>query len=162
MAIKFEATGKQAFIDTPVYTVKAVKSFQGREGYGYECSLYRDGKKVGRVVDTANGGMVDFYLNDGEEEILDAYCKTLPKWKSQFDGKMNDTDADMFIGRLVDEYENEKRFKRICRTKTVVKMTTDEDGSYSTFKCKFTPEIKQKIIERYGDKIVEFVNERFA
>ena len=30
-----------------IYTVKNVKNFQGREGDGFECSLYKDGKRIG-------------------------------------------------------------------------------------------------------------------
>jgi len=34
-----------------MWTVKGIKRWDGMEGVGTECSLYRDGKKVARVLD---------------------------------------------------------------------------------------------------------------
>ena len=59
----------------PEYTVKNVKSFQGLEGQGFECSLYKDGKKIGTCTDTASGGEIDYYID--EEEFLE-HIKGLP------------------------------------------------------------------------------------
>ena len=46
------------------YEVKNVKTFTGREGQGFECTLYRNGKSVAKVVNTADGGEIDIYWND--------------------------------------------------------------------------------------------------
>ena len=51
------------------YTVKNVKSFMGREGYGYSCSLYKDGKNIGTVTDTADGGEADPQFKHLEERV---------------------------------------------------------------------------------------------
>lgn len=140
------------------YQVKNVKSFQGREGHGFECSLYKDGKKIGTVTDTADGGMIDFYLDKGEEEILEAFCKTLPKWSSELTGKKHDTDKDMFITNLVDEWEDNKKLKRLCKTKTVVLMSDNKEGEYSVFNIKFSENAKQQILKKYENPV--FMNER--
>jgi hypothetical protein len=175
MAIKFKPTGKQCLVDD--YAVKAVKSFTGREGYGFECSLYREGKKVGTVTDTASGGQIDFYLNKGEEEILDKHCASLPKeqWsedsgltKAQWDeywkgGK--EIDKDGFVTSLVTKWEERKQFKTICRTKTVVKVVPNnsmEKTQHYTYKIKFdqiSVQLREKIIAEYPNATVSFVNE---
>lgn len=46
------------------WTVKGVKSWQGREGIGTNCSLYRDGKKVADCHDAADGGPWDIHWKD--------------------------------------------------------------------------------------------------
>lgn len=46
------------------WTVKNVKSWRGTDGYGTECSLYRDGKKVARCLDEGNGGEMHFEWAD--------------------------------------------------------------------------------------------------
>ena len=46
------------------YTLKTVKNFMGREGYGFSANLYYNGKRIGEVTDTANGsGEIDIYLD---------------------------------------------------------------------------------------------------
>ena len=46
------------------YTLKSVKNFMGREGYGFSANLYHNGKRIGEVTDTANGsGEIDIYLD---------------------------------------------------------------------------------------------------
>ena len=54
----------------PIYTVKNVKTFTGMEGLGWECSLYKDGKRLGTVLDDAHGGMLIFHIDKAEEKIL--------------------------------------------------------------------------------------------
>jgi hypothetical protein len=42
-------------------TVKNVKTFTGREGIGFNCDLYLDGKQIAQVLNDAGGGM--FYYS---------------------------------------------------------------------------------------------------
>ena len=43
-------------MDVIMFTVKNVKSFQGRQGIGYICDLYRNNEKVATAEDYADGG----------------------------------------------------------------------------------------------------------
>ena len=47
-----------------MYSVKGFKEHRGTEGYGYNATLYRDGKKIAFVIDEGNGGEVIFEWND--------------------------------------------------------------------------------------------------
>ena len=42
------------------YSVRNVKQFRGREGHGFNATLYRDNVKVALVMDAANGGEYRF------------------------------------------------------------------------------------------------------
>ena len=57
-----------------MYHVEEVESFTGRQGYGFSAVLYRDGKRVARVIDEGNGGPILFYWCDnrtnGEEVTI--------------------------------------------------------------------------------------------
>ena len=160
-----------------IYAVKNVRSFQGREGLGFTCSLYRDGKRIGTVTDAANGGMIDFYLHDGEKEKLDKFCKDNfepeihkiptepPIWDQKYTGETENVpiaiDVDMFVSHLVDEFENQKKIKRLCKKNTLYHLITDKAGSYWSLQHPYTPIIKRYLQDEYGDKLVEIVNERF-
>ena len=141
------------------YTVKNVKSFQGREGDGFKCSLYLDGKKIGTVIDTADGGMVDFYLDNGEKEKLDAHCLTLPKVKSKYFLNGLTVDADIFVSELVSKYEVKQKIKRWCKTKTVFRLDDDKEDSYNVLKIPFSDKVKEHILKEYAGKNPIIMNE---
>ena len=146
-------------MSTPNYKVKNVKSFQGLEGYGYECSLYKDGKKVGTVTDTAGGGMVDFYLDKGEKEILDAHCMTLPKWGSEYGDNEYDTDCDIFLGSLVEDFDRQKQYRKWCRKSTVFRIDGDKKGNFRTLPHHYTTQMKFQLEVKYKGKGLVIVNE---
>jgi hypothetical protein len=164
------------------YTVKNIKSFKGMEGLGFNASLYRDDKKVAFVVDSAQGGCLDFewvdsqepavninitnrdglhhtYKGTPEEKILAEYVNSLPKIK--FFGKGLKVDSDMFVTKLVEDSENEKRLKRMCRTKTLVRTKECKDEEYYSYNTPFTPKTKEFITNEHGDNLIEIINERF-
>lgn len=119
------------------YSVSKVKTFRGREGYGFNAELQRGGKPIAFVIDEANGGMYHFEWNDcGEPRIevesqrLDGsplILKCTPEeatLREHIKGKsvrMMDKDftldIDMFVGILVDEWETQKRNKRAMARK---------------------------------------------
>jgi hypothetical protein len=134
----------------------------GTEGYGYNCNLYRDGKKVAEVVDTADGGAVNFYWEaKGEAELFRQYALTLPPIDMSRWGMANvPQDIDTAIGGLVDEYENTKRLKKLCSTNWVYKFKNHKSDEIACFK-KNHPDIRKVIETKYEGQIVECINDRF-
>ena len=63
---------------------------------------------------------------------------------------------DSFVNAAVDNDIDNKRFKRMCKTGTVVV----QGGVYSKFSVVFSPETKKRLLEKHPD-ITEFVNERY-
>jgi hypothetical protein len=58
--------------------VKGIKTFKGREGVGLNATLYFDGKKVCEVMDSADGGEMDYHwIKPSWEDEVEAYVKTL-------------------------------------------------------------------------------------
>ena len=104
------------------YTVKAIKLFNGREGTGFNCNLYRGNTKVAKVIDDASGGEVSFnwtdlesqrvettgvdykgepriFIDTPEESLFRTYCLGLPKWDCN--DKMVHTNMDIAVTDLV-------------------------------------------------------------
>ena len=150
---------------TMEYSVKGVKTFRGMEGTGWECSLYKDGKKIGTVLDDAHGGPLMFYIPQNEHKILDDHCKTLPKQPWGFEAEGLDpegcsVDADIFIGNIVADFIENRDFKRRCKTHTIFTLK-DEPKEFWSMKALFTPAVEAHLVKKYGANMKEIINKRF-
>lgn len=153
------------------YTIKGLKSFIGQEGYGYNVSLYRDGKRVAFIIDDASGGEVDFQWLDwkGGHSLEEM---TLLKF---LEGKMSppcfegDTESQMdpsgFVASLIDDYEIDKKLRALCKKNTLIRITGDPEDSYRTIKKPFSPAVRErviKLVQDSGKEVIEFINETLA
>ena len=157
------------------YSVKGVKSFTGREGYGFECSLYDGPTRVARVLNEANGASNDYFWTDTDKELTEVEIphpngKTIRKKCTPNEAKFlryiqtfsDEPEAeDMFVAQLVDDYENRQRLKRHCRDKTLFRKAGDENGAYRVIRSKYSPQLARQIRQEYND-VEEIVNERFG
>ena len=146
-----------------------------RDGVCWSCDLYLDGVKAAYVMDGGFGGEIEFtWYVPSLEQKFEEYCNTLPTDMSPdmvaaFGPNGYRKGMGSVVADFVDTLENEKKVKRWCKTKTLVRMKKDldkEGGVYeqeifTTFKAPWNPATKAALIKRYGDEIVEFVNERF-
>lgn len=140
------------------YNVKGIKSFIEMEGYGFNATLYRDKKKVAFIIDSAQGGEYDYQWYDkAEEKILSDYCASLPKYTA-YDMEMS-VSPDSLLAELVDTYENKKRFARLCKTNTLIRLKGDADGEYHKFKYPYNDAMKKHLKDKYGDTVIEILNE---
>ena len=147
--------------DFGAYSVKNVKSFMGREGYGYNATLYRGKNKIAFLIDSANGGEVsiEFINKDNEKELLEKHLKTLLQVDSEI-GKLN-VDAGWFVTACVEKWENERdlrKMKRQCQTKTLFRTSNSTDGRYNIIPSVYDEKMKKHLYKTYGDDI-EIFNE---
>lgn len=154
------------------YSVKNVKLFNGLEGQGFNCNLYRDGKKIGLCIDDAGGGPMHSIqweptvLGRVEQGLLDSHIKTLPAEKCYIEGKSFEIELDegIFVSDLIHLNEREKfirKVKRDCQTKTLFRLPNQDKSEYMTVRAEFCPKVKDAIIRRNGEGI-EFFNEVLA
>lgn len=89
--------------------VKNVKSFIGREGYGYSCSLYIDGVKSAVILEDASGGPTDVYQTFDEEKLqhFQKVAETHPDYYSP-EG-FNSENWAIVVAGLVDRYQAVKK-----------------------------------------------------
>jgi len=138
------------------WAVKAVKTFIGNEGYGFNANLYLKGKRVAFVYDDASGGPVRFQWADQEaESAMTAFCATQPPKRGY------PYDPDFMACELVDEYEDNRTLRRHCKTKVMFRLPDDPEGEFRSFKSAFTKWIVARIRLEYGAKAT-IVNFRFG
>lgn len=159
------------------YSVKKVKSFQGMDGFGYNAELCRDGKPVAFVIDGGNGGSIEIqwkdtqanrvkiniitsdgkpytYSGTPEEAILAEHLKTLPT--EILDGIEISVCKDIFIGELVDEFENDKRYRRLCKKSTLYR----KGGNVYSIKTPYNSQVANMLREKHPD-LTEILNEKY-
>lgn len=141
-----------------MYEVKNVKSFIGREGHGFACSVYKDGKKIGEALEPADGGPMDFRWTERISEIeLEAHVLTLPKFKV-FDEEF-DQNIDIFITDLVSKYEFYRDLRKRCKTQWVYKTKEgaivgyNKTLEYTKAQLEAFPSIKSMILGCINDNM---------
>ena len=50
--------------------------------------------------------------------------------------------------------------KRKCRTQTLIRLKGDKPDEYRAIKAAFTPAVAEQIRRKYGDRLLEIINER--
>ncbi len=148
-------------------TVKNVKTMRGHDGMpgaAWECDIYIDGVKAGWALDDSWGGLVRIEFNSPSfEKQFNDYVKTLPS--TEMYGQTIEPNGDMVIADLVDEFENEKRLRKMVKKGTYFRCKGDKEGVYRTVKvgrkiAPFTPQIKAWIVRTYPN-LEEILNEKF-
>lgn len=146
------------------FSVKGVKTFRGHDGYGFNANLYYKGKKIAFVLNDNWGGGLMFTWEDNApitEENFYAFVKTLPAVETEYG--MLDMCSDIFVEDLVNVYNENKEYKRKCKSKTLI-ITTKCDtskGEYIIYNRPYGVEFKAWLKKKHGDKLVEIINERF-
>lgn len=148
-------------MEKTVYTVKNVKTFMGREGKGFNATLYKNGKNIGMVIDSANGGCYSYQLDREEQELLEKYAKeNLTLEERSINGKEITLElSDIFMDKLINEFLTTQTFKRKCKKKTLFTTNKTPKGSYIEINTPFTPEIKKRLIEKHSKDDLVILNE---
>jgi hypothetical protein len=155
--------------DFGTYTVKGVKGFMGREGAGFNCNLYRGGKKVGHCIDDASGGgmyPIDWDAKVDrkvEQTLLDRHIKSLPTVESDLCAEGLDIDEGWFVTELVTKWEAERdlrKYERRCKTNTLFSTNECSNGQFYILKKAFCVKLGVNLRKKYGQDI-EIFNELF-
>ena len=160
------------FEDRGGYKIKGLKLFDTNDGYAFSASVYLNGKKVGSVQNSGHGGPNSYdpvipkgMKPEAYRKANDAFIKGLQAQALKIDPTATFETEDLLIGALVDDFENEKRFKRLCKTKVLFRLKGDDKGEYRTISVKFSNEVKAKVLDQYkkqGKEIIEFLNEKLV
>jgi len=93
------------------YSIKNYKRTSGREGHGYEVTLYRLGSRIGTVVDYGDGGCADFHIESEFRSIVQTELDTIARTIYPEFSSLSDL-AEMAISYLVDCLQNDKDSKK--------------------------------------------------
>lgn len=128
------------------YEVRGVKVFTGREGYGYNATIYKDGKKVADAFDDASGGPSQINFSDEKEEnLFYRYMKRIQK------------SADLYVEDLVNKAAYMKNLYKLSVKKTVFNLKSDKDGVWRTVNAPFSKEVYDFLKKQYGEDLGEIL-----
>jgi len=131
----------------------------GREGYGFNANLLENKKKVAFVINEGNGGCFNWqwYDKDARKRFYD-HIATMPEhseYPIEFD--------DHVIAVLIDDYDFDKKMKRICKKQTV--FTINDNKDYKALNVKYVSENIDSIIKYLSDKFgtgnFEIINKKY-
>lgn len=168
------------------YTLKNLKTFEGHDGMGFNATLYRGSKRVAKLHDAADGGMMSIYWEDRqepkvpftfvnwqkkectinvfpEEAALRAFLKD-KVFTCPYTGENHPMDIDIYLSELVDAHRNDKRLRKLCRDHIIVRTDKSEDDEMYTFKLPYSADALEKVKKRLalnGEKVIEVINERY-
>jgi hypothetical protein len=139
------------------------------ETTAFTATLYIDGAKAAYVKNEGTGGDNHPRFMDRElEKEFHEFCKSLPPHylyddddpTKVIDGPFPMT-YDGFIGDLLTEWISNDDWKKACKKGLVFRVKSDNEDQYRTTKGKYSPELASAIREKYGDDLIDIINERF-
>jgi hypothetical protein len=152
-------------------TLKNVKINQAmsEETTCFSATVYVDNHKIGTVVNRGHGGSNEYQWTDpvkghvledwAEKEVILTEDPCDPE-KTMF---VTFDKLDWKIGEVLDRFENDRWLKRMCKTRTLFKLNSDEsdgdDWKWWVIKAPFCELAKKKLQQMYGDDLGEIANE---
>jgi hypothetical protein len=145
-------------------TIKNLKMHQTQDGHAFTCTCYIDGEKAFTVEQDGWGGE-NFYfpIKPGDLKLLDAvqeHAKTLPPVVNPF-GDPLPCNLDLWLEEVINQYLEDKEFKRKCKKKTLFRLKADKEGTYWTSNEPYSTAYADHLRRKYGDALVEIINERY-
>ena len=151
------------------YTVKGIEFFKGHDGQiGLNATLYRANSKIATVHYDARGGEYEWdFIDCKEEGDLKALLQKISPVKleqsliTEYEFTL-EMCPDFMIDMLVGEAETEKRYKRMCKTRTLVILNDSKEGQCLSFNRIYNNEMRLCLQEKYPNgEIKEIINERY-
>ena len=133
------------------------------ETTAFTATLYIDGAKAAHVKNEGTGGDNHPRFIDRElEKEFHEFCKSLPpEYLDDDDDDPYPMTYDSFIGQLLTEWISNDDWKKACKKGLVFRLKNDNGDQYRTTKGKYSPELASAIREKYGDDLIDIINERF-
>lgn len=131
-------------------------AFASEETNCFEASVYVDGKKAGTVSNEGRGGADKIEPYELQKRITE-YAATLPHIDISNiykDGQKHTMPqcSETLIGDLMEEWIERRDLKRLCSKKVLFRIPGQvyEKGEYHTLNCKFSAEVKVKLVAKHG------------
>ena len=149
------------------YEAKNIKTFMGMDVPGFNCTLYRDGKRIAEVIEDGSGGEAYFrWLIDGEEVKLKELVDSFPEEPFDYPGHEGETikyTYDVYVEIMVNASIDERWWRRKCTGAFLFRLEGDTAEQYREIKAPPSDHerIRGILKDKYGDKLVEVINDRF-
>lgn len=120
------------------FEIKNVKTFQGHDGIGLNCTVYANGKRAFEYFDDARGGEGEIrrVLDRDAFKAIEDHIKIQPLQTSEnFPGLEIKYDVDQFVNDLLEQWEKAK-FERAKQKKmqTCIVIDAPDGNGYRYYK----------------------------
>jgi hypothetical protein len=132
------------------------------ETLAFTGELWVDGNLVAYASNHGRGGNNSLRHAEGQRDRLrefEAWCLTLPSRKTSY-GDLA-MDADFFITLLVTKHDEDKRLRRRCKTKTLIRLKGANDGEYVEYNRLYSAEFGDWVRSN-EPTLTEIINERYT
>jgi len=159
------------------YTLTKIKTFRGRDGHGLNATLNRDGKAIAEILDEGSGGMVDFDWLDqqhgesAEEAMFKAFIAQVVPPDPEDEPKegehrlspatLQQFAMEQWVNTEVDRIQNDKRFRKACKTKTLFQVGAEVGGDSFRVIKGVAPHINEFLRKKYAGQKVLILNEEY-
>jgi hypothetical protein len=164
-------TNEQLERESHDYSLKGVKTFRGMDGEGLNATLYRGDKKVAFILDEGCGGEMRFDFYDqmhgrsAEGDLWDAF---IAGEKAKCDDTKKDEfgltergymDGASWVNKKVDDMQNDKRFRRLCKTSIVFQVGEKIGGP--EFQSVKGLQFRAHVEKKYAGQKLRILNDEF-
>ena len=123
----------------------------------FTADIALDGKVVGDVKNDGRGGCNLYHWNDyALGAKIEAYAKSVDTSGYNFEH------LDSLLDGMISKAQEEKQFKRWCKTKVVFRLKVDKNGGWRTIKLLYNNTIHRPQLEKRYPNLEEVLNDRFA
>lgn len=137
-----------------------------QETNAFTADVWINGKKAGTAENAGHGGETCVYLHPKElQQEAEAYARSLPPLDLG-EGTLIPTTLDMLVDDLLTQHLHNnavaKQKKRWCKKHVVYRVKGDPEDEYRTMQLDngaFTDRQRKYLIDKYGDQLVEIVND---
>jgi hypothetical protein len=158
-------------------TLKAVKiaKFMSEETLAYAANIYWQNKKVGDCSNDGHGGstMVSIQgAKNAQKKEMEAFVMAHPstlEWQEKYPPQgLHPADEtwtyylELLVDHLAYEVDELRDLKRICKKTVLFRVKGDPEGEYRTIKTEWGPAIEAHLAKKYGDDMLEILNEKLA
>lgn len=172
------------------YTIRGLKTWTTHDGGGWQGTLMNGRVPVCFFHNDGNGGdtMLEWLVpgqkyparnpkpgDSPERDRLLAYLDVLAKDPvtvkevaadsddvlDSMDIQMPPLDPDLFIGRVVDRVETQRKFTRQMKTSTLFLLKSDKPGQEDVcmvIKAAYSPILDTRLLLQYGDRLLAIFN----
>ena len=136
-----------------IITVKNVKIQEqlSEESLCFSATIYFKGQRIGETTNRGCGGGNEYHWFDRTASA------EIEAWAEDQEVEYDFEKLDQIIDKLVCDFDDARRLKRMSKNKTVFRLIGDEDGTYHSLSIPYSDRAQKYLDKQFGDKVIEIV-----
>jgi hypothetical protein len=121
----------------------------------FSATIYFKGRRVGEATNRGCGGCNNYHWFDrAASKVAPAEIEA---WAEDQDLEFDFEKLDQIIGKLVHDFDDARRMRRLSKNKTVFRLAGDDDGTYRSLSIPYSDRAQKYLDTEFGDKVIEIV-----